>query len=76
MRQVHREFLFTRDYACLALMMVLVLAPLSFVEAPSFKTALTYTGLLIVQFALVVRAARRHGVQLVRTVLALKSAGH
>jgi hypothetical protein len=75
-RQVHREFLFTRDYACIALMMALVLAPLSVVETPSFKVALIYTGLLILQFVLVVRAARQHGVRLVRTVLALKSAGH
>ena len=74
-RQVHREFLFTRDYACLALLMLLVLAPLSIAEAPSIKAAMTYSGLLTLQFALVVRAARHHGVRLVRTVLALKGAG-
>lgn len=74
-QQVHREFLFTRDYACLALMMMAVLGTAGFIQFASMSTALGYLALLAVQFALAVRAARNHGRRFVTTVLALKGAG-
>jgi hypothetical protein len=74
-KQVHREFLFTRDYGCMSLMMAIALGPIALATLPSLKLALAYWGLLIAQLFLVVRAARQHGYRLVTTVLALKSAG-
>lgn len=73
--QVHRAFLFTRDYACLGLCMCVVLGVAGFVQIPSTRTALGYFALLVAQFLLARRAARNHGVRFVTTVLALKSAG-
>lgn len=74
-RQVHREYLFTRDYACLALMLVLIFGPIGLMKIEPMSTALTYWGLLVLQFVLVVRASRNHGRRFVTTVLALKAAG-
>jgi len=73
--QVHRAYLFTRDYACLALFACFVLGGAGLAQIPSTGTALGYLGILIIQFLLARRAARTHGVRLVTTVLALKSAG-
>jgi hypothetical protein len=74
-QQVHREFLFTRDYACLALMMTVVLGAAGVIQIPSLSTSLSYFGLLALQFVLAMRAARNHGRRFVTTVLALKGAG-
>jgi len=73
--QVHRAFLFTRDYACLTLVAFLILGIAGLIQIPSRTTALGFIGLLAVQFLLARRAARTHGVRFVTTVLALKSAG-
>jgi hypothetical protein len=72
---VHREYLFTRDYACLSLLMLIGLGTTSLFQFPSKSTALGYISLLTVQYLLVRRAARNYGVQFVTTVLALKGAG-
>jgi hypothetical protein len=74
-RQAHREYLFTRDYACIAFMLVFAFGPLGCFEIPSATTALLYWALLIVQLIVVARAARTHGRRMVTTVLALKAAG-
>lgn len=73
--QVHREYLFTRDYTCIALMLVLGFGPLGVIKIVSFTTAITYSALIVMQFLVVARAARNHGRRFVTTVLALKSAG-
>ena len=73
--QVHREFLFTRDYGCLSLLIGLVLGSLAFFSASSRAVAIAYGVVLLVQFLLVSRAARQHGERFVTTVLALKAAG-
>jgi len=73
--QVHREFLFARDYTCLALMMAILLGAAGLVQIPSWGTALSYLGVLVVQLLLAGRAARNHGRRFVTTVLALKGAG-
>lgn len=73
-RDAHKNFLLTRDYAMFALLFCLVLAPLGFKQFPSLTMALSYSGFLIVQVVLVVRAARVHGNRFVTTVLARKSA--
>jgi hypothetical protein len=70
----HKNYLLTRDYAIFAALSVPILGCLAFVQFPTSTMALSYTGFLIVQFVLVVRAARTHGSRFVTTVLARKSA--
>jgi hypothetical protein len=73
--QVHRAYLFTRDYTCLAAMMFLLLTPLAFFTFPSWRLAAAFAAAVLIQFLLVRRAARHHGVRFVTNVLALKAAG-
>ncbi len=73
-KQVHREFLFARDYACLSLMAALILGGFGFLLAP-LKEASGYLLLLTAQFLFASRAARHYGQRFVTTVLALKGAG-
>ena len=72
--QVHREFLFTRDYSCLSLMMMILLGSAGLFQIPSSRTTIVYFVILIFQFLLASQAARNHGRRFVTTVLALKSA--
>ncbi len=73
--QVHRDYLLTRDYTGLSLMMAIVLGAAGFIQIPSAGTAVLYFALLLVQFILSSRSARNHGRRFVTTVLALKGAG-
>jgi hypothetical protein len=73
--QIHRGFLFARDYACLVLMMIIVFGTAGLLQISSVRTALSYVALLAVQFVLARRAARNSGREFVTTVLALKGAG-
>ena len=73
--EVHQEFLFTRDYATLALFAGIALAITAFFQFSNPTVAWIYAGVLAIQFLLVTRAAQSHGKGLVTTVLALKSAG-
>lgn len=73
--QAHREFLFSRDYTCLSLMLMIAFGVMGFFQIPSFKTWLIYFSVLIIQFIITGRASRNHGRSLVTTVLALKGAG-
>ena len=70
---IHREFLFTRDYAGLAFLFLFVFGVAMFVAAP-WKIALAYVGVLVLQFALVRHAAATYGHRFVCTVLARKVA--
>ena len=72
--QVHGEFLFSRDYTCLALMMLIVLGAASLLQTPSLTTGAIYITLLCAQSILAWRAARNHGRRFVTTVLAIKAA--
>lgn len=72
--QAHRAFLFARDYACIALIMLLVLGGAALFQMASMKTILPYIGGLTLQFLLSGRAARNHGCRFVSTVLAIKGA--
>jgi hypothetical protein len=73
-RQVHRAFLFTRDYTSLALMLMVVLGIAGFFQIPSTRTAIFYLTVLLFQFVLAGQAARNHGKRFVTTVLAIKGA--
>ena len=72
--QVHRDFLFARDYTSLALMMTALLGVSGFLYMPSLSTAAAYFAVLAIQFGLAGRAARNNGKRFVTTVLALKAA--
>jgi hypothetical protein len=54
--------------------MTVFLGPFAFLMGPSPGVAAGYCSFLVLQLVLVVRAARHHGEQLVKTVLALKAA--
>lgn len=73
--QIHRAFLFARDYTCLALLMTVVLGVAGFLQIPSKRTALIFVAVLLLQFMLAGQAARNNGKRFVTTVLAVKGAG-
>jgi len=68
--QVHREYLFTRDYNGLSLLMLIGLGAAGFYQIPSLKTAGIYFLALLFQFFLTGQAARHHGKRFVTSVLA------
>jgi len=72
--QVHREYLFTRDYAGLSFLMIIGLWPLSIWQYSSLSTIYMYLGVLVLQYLLVRWAARNHGIRFVTTVLSIKAA--
>ena len=73
-RQVHREYLFSRDYAGLSFLLLLGLGPLAFWQIGPVGVAMTYTSALALQYLVVRRAARNHGERFVASVLARKAA--
>lgn len=74
-QEIHRNFLFTRDYATASLLLLLVLGGLGFWLIPSVLTASLYCLAMLAQYLLTRQAAKNHGVRFVTTVLAIKSAG-
>ncbi|MDX2277617.1 MAG: hypothetical protein NW206_19375 [Hyphomonadaceae bacterium] len=70
----HREYLFTRDFAFLAALMIPVLAMCAVFTFPSAGHTALYTAALVGQFILSLRAARHHGRRLVCTALAVAGA--
>jgi hypothetical protein len=72
--QVHRNYLFTRDYAATALLLSATLGIASFWTIASVRISLAYLGLLMLQYLLARLAARNHGVRFVTTVLAIAAA--
>lgn len=71
--QVHREYLFTRDWTGLSVLLGVVLIPLAFWQM-SFQNGWMVTGFFLFQFLLVSQSARNHGQRFVASVLANKSA--
>lgn len=69
-QQAHREYLFTRDYNSLSLLMIVILGGAGFIQIPSVETAGLYAVLLVAQFWFTGQAARDHGKSFVTTVLA------
>jgi hypothetical protein len=72
--QVHRNYLFTRDYATAALLVCATLGVAGFSTITSVRVSLAFLGLLILQYLIVRLAARNHGVRFVTTVLAIAAA--
>lgn len=75
-KNVHRWFLFARDYACIALLMLLIMGIGGFFFIPSTKTAWFYLGILLLQVLVTNIAARNLGIRFCTTVLALKGVDH
>lgn len=75
-KQVHREYLFTRDYTGISFLLILGLGPLALWQMESVKIVAIYVTILVVQYLLVRRAAHNHGVRFVASVLAYKASGH
>jgi len=72
--QVHRDFLLMRDYTGLAALFIFVYGAVGLYGIPSLKISIFYILLLIIQYAIVRRAAATYGVRMVTTVLAQKAA--
>ena len=71
-RQVHRQYLFSRDYAGIAILLACSLGPLSFSQLRSATAAGVYSVALLGQYFVARRAAYNHGVRFVTSVLATK----
>ena len=71
--QVHREYLFTRDWTGLVLLLCVALIPLAFWQMIDTHAWL-FTGFLVIQYFVVRRSAKIHGERFVASVLANKSA--
>ena len=74
--QVHREYLFTRDYANISFLVILGLGPLALWQMEGIKVVGTYLIILLAQYLLVRRAARNHGIRFVTSVLAYKASSN
>jgi hypothetical protein len=72
--QVHRTFLFDRDYAALAALGLCVCVPLALWLMRPWPLAAGYGAVLILQYLFVRQAAKHQGVRLVTSVLALEAA--
>lgn len=71
-RNMHRWFLFARDYTCISLMFLIILGTFGFFQILTPKNAWIYLLLLFLQLLFAWFAARNYGMRLVTTVLALK----
>lgn len=72
--QAHREYLFTRDYASLSFLTLIVLGGAGLWLIPSIQTAGLYVLVLLTQYLVVRRAAKNNGVAFVTNVLAENAA--
>ena len=72
-KQVHREYLFTRDWAGISFLIILLLGPLALWQMESIRVAVIYLAVLLAQYLLVRRAARNHGIRFVASVIAYKA---
>ncbi|WP_267424941.1 hypothetical protein [Methylobacterium sp. GC_Met_2] len=72
--QVHREFLFTRDYAAFALLFLLGFGTAAVFLISARTVQIGYCLFLLGQFVVVRQAAATYGTRLVTTVLARKAA--
>ena len=73
-QHIHREFLFMRDYAGFSALFLVGLGVAALVLVQSWKVALTYCLVLLLQFIVVRHVAATYGTRFVCTVLAVKSA--
>ena len=70
----HRDFLFTRDYASLAVLFLVFLGALAIHQMDDWRLALPYVAFLAAQYLIVRHVATIYGHRFVTTVLAVKAA--
>lgn len=70
---VHKDFLFTRDYCALSALAISPMAAVAVVQATTGLRAAVYVALLIGQYLATRAAASNYGKRFVCTVLAVKS---
>ena len=75
-KQVHKEYLFTRDYAGISFLLIFFFGSLALWQMRSVKVAGIYLVILIAQYLLVRWAAHNHGVRFVTSVLAYKASSY
>ena len=71
--QVHRKYLFARDYAGISFLLIVGLGSLALWQMESFSVRSIYLAFLLLQYLMVRQAARNHGVRFVASVLAYKA---
>ena len=71
--QVHRAYLFTRDYAAISFLLVFGLGALALWQIRNLSVLCAYGLVLLAQYFMVRRAAYNHGTRFVTTVLAYKA---
>ena len=69
----HKAFLFTRDYAALSLLALMILAPICLAVSRGSVPAWFFAGALVLQFVVVRRSAATYGIRFAGTVLARAS---
>lgn len=72
-KQVHREYLFTRDWTGLAVLFMIFMLPLAFWQMSLFQCVIL-TAILVLQYLVVRQSAKNHGERFVASILAYKSA--
>ena len=70
----HRDFLFTRDYASLAVLFLVFLGGLAIYQMDDWHRAIPYVAFLAAQYLIVRHVATTYGHRFVTTVLAVKAA--
>ena len=70
----HRDFLFTRDYAALSVLFLVVFGGLAIYQVEYWSRTLGYIAFLTAQYLIVRWAAAIYGIRFVSTVLAVKAA--
>lgn len=71
--QVHRAYLFTRDFAAIALLLLVSLGPVAVFQFADAAAVFTYCGIMSAQLVLAIQSARNYGKRFVTTVLAITS---
>ena len=74
--QVHKEYLFTRDYTGISLLLMISFGILGFWQMDSSNVAGIYLVFLLLQYLFVRRAACNHGIRFVTSVLAYKASSY
>lgn len=72
--EAHKNFLFTRDYTVLCLLMMVCFVPLAFWQLALTSAAWMYGVAMVTQFAIAMIAARNSGNRFALTVLAVEAA--
>jgi hypothetical protein len=71
--QANRNFLFTRDYAAISFLMMVLLGLAGFAVISPWWAAVLYLLGLVIQYILVMRAGRNYAIELVTNVIASKA---